>query len=843
MTKIVRSGQSGALDHIDSSQATFRSQIAALTDAVRQLGGNAQLGAGATVNDPLNAPYVLYVNPSTGDDTFAGGEYSSGGTADDRISLQRLECGYTQARPFKTINRAVIEAGILTAKSYYVSPLTGNDLVSIVLMPGVYTIYNAPGKPAVAEWPVSKNPTDVELTKFNPQNTGGVVLPRGVSLCGLDLRKTIFRPDSVPAVADEAADATNRRAIFKVTGTGYYFGFTFMDKVGVTDSHHLLHAFEFASKAELDEFYGKIASAFGGPANTGGLDPALVVARTSEYEIVGPRPASGGQDADTDTTLSASPYIFNCSIRSNYGLCGIYADGAKTSGFRSMVTAQFTGVSLQRDMSCWQKYNAGAWVPVAGYSDYINTDPDNVQMAPTRRSFHIRAVNNAIIQEVSVFAIGQGIHHWVQTGGEITITNSNSNFGGCAALAQGYKTAAFASDRSWNVGTLRVATDLSEKQNNVRKVYLGTIDAGVANGTTSVKLTQALIESAVTPGVPAMLERDGYSLKGNSYLWVENPRGKDYRAILTGTAWQAATPDTIRVASAFRNQDGIKPGDTIVNSQGYDTGQTWPDLAGARVYIRRLQDTRSVDERKYTIRCNNTSSAARTPVRDYVLQTAAPGSGSITSAIRDTALLTVAAAASVTPANTGVLRSASVELRRNNPTRDWQAGALYRPGDCVSYQGKKYSCKTQNQDASFVSGKWDQSYVHMEVGYHPEDYWKNAQPVVVFDDDIDANDNTTNCGYDLSLVWSTDTAIQRQYRSGSDYLGLHSFLMSIGFTADDAHTLLLPKLSSTRERNPNAALDGLTAPSGAANAWDNWPIEFRRPSNIRLFGHAWEWSG
>ena len=124
MTKIVRGGQSGSLDHINSSQATFRTQIAALTDAVRQLGGAAEVGSGAVVNDPLSAPYVLYVNPYTGSDRFVGGNYSTSGDATKRIELQRLECGYTEARPFKTINRAIIEAGIITAKSYYESPLT-----------------------------------------------------------------------------------------------------------------------------------------------------------------------------------------------------------------------------------------------------------------------------------------------------------------------------------------------------------------------------------------------------------------------------------------------------------------------------------------------------------------------------------------------------------------------------------------------------------------------------------------------------------------------------------------------------------------------------------------------
>ena len=60
-------------------------------------------------------------------------------------------------------------------------------------------------------------------------------------------------------------------------------------------------------------------------------------------------------------------------------------------------------------------------------------------MKPKYRSLDIRAVERAVIQEVSVFAIGQGVHHWTQSGGELTITNSNSNFGGCAALSEGYQ--------------------------------------------------------------------------------------------------------------------------------------------------------------------------------------------------------------------------------------------------------------------------------------------------------------------------------------------------------------------------------------------------------------------
>jgi len=123
VTKITRAGQTGSLGDIDVPQSGFRAQVDALTDAVRQLGGSAEIASGSTlVNDPLSAQYVLYVNPQIGNDTFVSGDYS---TTDDgtqsqklrRISLQRLECGYTEARPFKTVNRAVIEAAIITSRS------------------------------------------------------------------------------------------------------------------------------------------------------------------------------------------------------------------------------------------------------------------------------------------------------------------------------------------------------------------------------------------------------------------------------------------------------------------------------------------------------------------------------------------------------------------------------------------------------------------------------------------------------------------------------------------------------------------------------------------------------
>ena len=48
---------------------------------------------------------------------------------------------------------------------------------------------------------------------------------------------------------------------------------------------------------------------------------------------VNPLPSVTGSTVslEVDTVTSASPYVFNCSLRSVYGMCGMAADGNKLS--------------------------------------------------------------------------------------------------------------------------------------------------------------------------------------------------------------------------------------------------------------------------------------------------------------------------------------------------------------------------------------------------------------------------------------------------------------------------------------------------------------------------------
>lgn len=813
MTELNRAGQENSLGHIDTTQKEFRNQIDNLTDMVRQLGGQPDIP-----NNPLNAPYVLYVDAYIGSDTFVSGDYNPAvdvGTFESkmrRISLQRLQCGYTSSRPFRTLSRAVIEAGIITSRDYLdLTPAPCGDLVTIVIASGVHTALNGPGDASVVdEWEDGFTPTDADLTAFSG-STGGIILPRGCSVVSLDLRKTIFRPDYVPPSEDEADDLSNRSAMFLVTGGCYLYGFTIMDKEGLAASHHLLAGFAFAGKTELDIFYSKIRTAFDGTGATGNIDPALAVSRSSEYFIVGARPRNPVED--TDTVRSSSPYVYNISLRSEYGLSGMIADGNEAAGFRSMVVAQYTGVSLQRDIRCWQKYNGSSWVAFTDYDDLIATSPNDVRPHPKRRSFHVRTSNDAVIQEVSVFCIGQSIHHLIESGSEITITNSNSNFGNCALLAEGFKAQAQIFDGPFTAQKISRSLDPFDKPPSIKKIFLGNLVSGQGNTSTTLEMVNELAVSVVDSNQPKILTDAEYSLKEDDYIWVENVAGPDYRAKLTASPWNAANRNEIKVKAKVEtdNLDGNQnPSDA-----GIDTNKYQP-LAGSRVYIRRLQDSRTVEERRTSI-ILAPSGNERLPLPDYVIQPV----GARTTYSNDR-ICSVVGAEATASVNNGY----KVELRYNTrPAGEtsYNSATYYRQGDVVRQANKHWSAVQTVYDEAFTADQWNEMYVHMEEAYTPSGNYKNAQPLLIFNGDTVQAELTTTCGFSL-----TSPIVVAQIISSVDYQGVYQWLRNEGRSDGQAKADLLPQPVASREVNSFAG---------------NLTVEMRRPSQCRTFGHAFEWAG
>ena len=264
---------------------------------------------------------ILYVNPNDIDST-------------DAVTNQ----GNSLAQPFKTIQRALIES----ARFSYLAG-ENNDLIertTILVYPGEHVVDNRPGFAVKADGSnaIAVSPSGAEtsaqttlalnltsnfdltqedniLYKFNSIN-GGVIVPRGTSIVGLDLRKTKIKPKYVPNPTDLTVPST---ALFRVTGTCYFWQFSIFDgdESGLvyTDpvdfsannqstpsfSHHKLTCFEYADGVNTDDrfgltdleiYYAKLSNAFNiastrdinqkFPASVEGFAP-----QRPEFEIVG----------------------------------------------------------------------------------------------------------------------------------------------------------------------------------------------------------------------------------------------------------------------------------------------------------------------------------------------------------------------------------------------------------------------------------------------------------------------------------------------------------------------------------------------------------------------------
>jgi len=339
------------------------------------------------------------------------------------------------------------------------------------------------------------------LSDFNPTD-GGVVVPRGISINGVDLRKVRVRPMYVPGLTPGQSVAQDKRTyIFKVTGGTYVSLLTFTDNQQFSRTHNTVTAVGFASEEEIKgsdtetSYYRKIASLF---ASIDGWGDDSLSPVTGETTIVAPlanskfdrsqdleqnqtglqspdldlqTPASIPGQAilkvneagstsyfklpDVNSTRSSSPYVFNCSVRSIFGLNGMWVDGSRVAGFRSMVTANYTQVSLQTDPNCYEN-------PAV---DYYSDPPTNKLTGQGKkyrecgadpfkyRHWGFRGSYDATIQLVSCFVIGNADHFISESGADLSITNSCSDFGDISLRALGYKDRAFSQDEGIPQGT------------------------------------------------------------------------------------------------------------------------------------------------------------------------------------------------------------------------------------------------------------------------------------------------------------------------------------------------------------------------------------------------------
>ena len=588
---------------------------------------------------------ILYVSPSDLDST-------------DSIANQ----GNSLARPFKTIQRALIES----ARFSYVKGNNNDETekTTILLMPGNHVVDNRPGysinsggttTPPNASFDLTLDTNfdltqkDNDLYKFNSVY-GGVIVPRGTSIVGLDLRKTKIRPLYVPNPTDD--DVLNS-AIFRITGACYLWQFSIFDgdefgtvytqpdnfelKSSPTFSHHKLTVFEYADGVndvgtqgvtDLAMYYAKLSKAYsagsgrevdpldrfdvnkegftsvrpefeivgafaadpititsiisgdgatptrritvttqgphgldrGTPIRIEGIvggnnapynisTKVIDVDNTSDniffytissnnFALVNPSPTLNGATVtiETDTVSGASPYIFNISMRSVWGMNGMHTDGSKATGFRSMVVAQFTGVSLQKDDRAFVKYipssreyrndfySSGTTQTASTLSSQSSSSGTVYHLdseAVYRKGWeqtHIKITNDAIVQIVSVFAIGYNKHFEAQSGGDASVTNSNSNFGQLSLISEGFKKEAFEKDNKAFITHIIPPRTIDSTEEDIDWL---TLDKDVANTLTKLYLFGFNNED-VKPPILTQGYRVGAKVNDKLYLGTDS---------------------------------------------------------------------------------------------------------------------------------------------------------------------------------------------------------------------------------------------------------------------------------------------------------------------------------
>ena len=153
-----------------------------------------------------------------------------------------------QTVPFVTINRAILEVSKYIVQSAINGTATGNNRYLIVLAPGQHCVVNRPGANANSfSLDLSSPYTEVTqdtLAAFNPEGVGGLVLPRGVSIIGLDLKKCEIHPTYVPKYTHPAFPPNYQQeplgpiyeneplsSVFRWSGNTYLSNFTGLDKL------------------------------------------------------------------------------------------------------------------------------------------------------------------------------------------------------------------------------------------------------------------------------------------------------------------------------------------------------------------------------------------------------------------------------------------------------------------------------------------------------------------------------------------------------------------------------------------------------------------------------------
>jgi len=504
------------------------------------------------------------------------------------------------------------------------------------------------------------------------------------------------------------------------------------------------------------------------------------------------------------------------------------------------------------------------------------------------RHYATKVTSGGFVQIVSSFAIGPAVNYWAQSGGEISVTNANSNFGGVALRAEGFHGigttgGALEPDRGFTVLGVRrpaIVTQKMVENNTVRPAINSRI---ISATNTTLVLQEPFYSPTILP----------YTLRDQTYIYAQDTRdGTEYRARINGESPVSQDGFTISIV------------DTTNQIHTAIIGGLNPDFLSIP-YIKRFEDPRPVIDRQYSLWVQNTSQFHRPPQAQFIMRFAERAEAGVANLVRPNTQLDPGAKGGwahvfqvtdartkhegdnpngIEPLITPVVGTESyyISLGLIDGFRPWvpTADNGYADGVNIPYASGQYSTYNSRlfypQTNDLASGAqklspnndlsvWtrsknfefcspiDEAWIAAEglttVAEDPytSAYSENATyprgiqyelPDLVLNNVIDEDDGTATLGIVTAGVVN---AVKYDPWWSPSKLSMARFLRLMGFEYAQIDTMLRPQLWSDRNL-PTSAMPSVSG-SGYALATGTWPVEFNRPSVIRSGNHTWEWCG
>ena len=429
---------------------------------------------------------------------------------------------------------------------------------------------------------------------------GGVIVPRGCSILGADLRKTILRPlylgdfgawSAAVAASSCGCSIVGTTTRLKLTGGSYIANLTFEDNPSYLHTHHLCTALEFATVSELTSatysYYKKVLQVLQ-LTTIPSLSSADFYSDPSEYSPVSPALSATATDADgfrlIDSPYSSSPYISNCTVRSRFGAKGIRVDGSSVSGyFKSVQIERFTCVSLQDDPNAFSTATGA---------------PDNLIYKEAWRHTAIEATNQAYVRASSCASVGLALHYQTSTGATLSLSNCSAAFGDITFGASDYSSNLNPEDTG---GVVALFIPPYPITSDVQHVPLGTFYV-LPSTSTKLYVYGSIDLSRILP----------YSLQAGESIYVQVPStGTEYTANLVSSAPYFASDSN----GYYLNVLALN--NTIFASASSSSAP----LDSLEIYIKRTPDLRQNPDRIYWLEISGLgSNGRRAPQVNYLVQ-------------------------------------------------------------------------------------------------------------------------------------------------------------------------------------------------------------------------------